>query len=225
MGNNRCYSLIAIAALCLLASNAWATVVWNLNPTNLNQATGTSQTYTTGGQSITAFGFNNNNGTGRPQQLFFKHENPINAGVEFGLGVANTADHEVQANSNGSPFDFIQFNLTSILKAGAANGGISVSSVQAGETFALYGSNKLGTLGTKLGGTFGSSSDNTFVNLPNFGKFDFYSVVAVSGDVLPSELRADFPAVPEMNALLPISVLAAMLVAGEMIRRRRVARG
>jgi hypothetical protein len=110
-----------------------------------------------------------------------------------------------------------------ILKSGATSGSISVSSIQAGESFAIYGSNKLGTLGTQLGGTFGSTFDNKFVSLPNFGQYSYYSIVAASVDVLPLALSANIPPVPEMNAMLPVIALLSVVGAVELFRRRRVA--
>jgi hypothetical protein len=224
---NRRVAAIGAAIFLTAISPAFAAVVWQLNPNNTNgPVNSTTQSYTVDGHTITATGYDNHNGIGTPTQLFFKSEQPINGGAEIGLGVANTSDHEVTAGSSASnPFDFIQFDLTSIIKAGAESGALSVASVQSGETFSIFGSNTAGTLGTQLGATFGSSSDNTFVNLPNFGQYNFYSVAAASGDVLPVALSAAFPSeVPEMNALLPIAALLGAIAMFEVTRRRRFAR-
>jgi hypothetical protein len=109
-----------------------------------------------------------------------------------------------------------------MLAAGMLNGQISVGSVQANEAFAIYGSNTLGTLGTQVGGTFGSAFDNQFVSIANFGQFNYYSIVAAADDVLPVAIQADLPPVPEMNALLPIAALILLLLAAHA-RRKRVA--
>jgi hypothetical protein len=217
---------LAASFICvLLATSASATIVWQLNPSHTNGPVGsTTRTYTSQGYSITASGFNNNGGIGTPQDLFYKSLTPINGGAEIGLGVTNTADHELQAGSSTSnPFDFIQFNLSMIIKSGATSGSISVSSIQPGESFAIFGSNKNGTLGTQLGGTFGSTFDNKFVSLPNFGQYNYYSIVAASADVLPVALSANIPPVPEMNAMLPIIGLLGVVGAVELFRRRRIA--
>lgn len=211
-----------LAVVGLAVHSACAAVVWDLNPQKLNQpAPASSQVYTSQGYSITAYGFNNEGGIGTPQQLFFKNVGPINGAYETGLGVSNTFDQELQVNANGSPFDFIQFDLSSIIRAGATNGAVAVSSLQTGESFSIYGSNMLGTLGTQLGGTFGNSVDAQFVNIPNFGTYQYYSIVAAAGDVLPSAVRADFPAVPEMNALIPVTALVGAIGAAELVRRRK----
>lgn len=223
---NRSGRAIGAAIFALSISPAFATVVWQLNPNNLDQPTGTTtESYTSGGYTITASGYDNNGGIGTPTQLYFKNVGPINGAFETGLGVNNTADHELQAGSSTSnPFDFIQLNLTSIVAAGATNGAVNVTSVQSGEAFTIFGSNTAGTLGTQLGGTYSSSFDNVFVNLPNFGQYNYYSIAAADGDVIVKAVSADFPAVPEMNALLPITALVTAVGLAEMVRRRRLAR-
>src|ERR1700719_4655162 len=106
-----------------------------------------------------------------------------------------------------------------MLAAGLLNGKISVGSIQANEAFAIYGSNTLGTLGTQVGGTFGSAFDNKFVSIPNFGQFHFYSIVAAAADVLPVAFQADLPAVPEMSAFFPIVGLLVAVGATPWLRR------
>src|SRR6267143_791982 len=157
----------------LMAASSWATLIWDLNPLHQNGAVGSSShTYTSMGFSITAYGFDNHSGIGTAHDLFYKSEADINGAVEFGLGLTNTPHNEIQAG----PLNFIQFDLTSVLASGLLNGMIKVGSIQANEAFAIYVSNTLGTLGAQLGGTFGSTFDNQFVNLPNFGQFKFYSI-------------------------------------------------
>jgi hypothetical protein len=61
--------------LALVVFSARATVVtWNLNPNNLNQPVGSSsRRYTVSGYTITAYGYDNNNGDGTLHQLFYKN--------------------------------------------------------------------------------------------------------------------------------------------------------
>src|SRR5437868_12245185 len=57
---------------------AQATIVWDLNPSDQNGPTGgSSQTFTSSGFSITAYGFDNNSGIGSAHDLFFKNVSPI----------------------------------------------------------------------------------------------------------------------------------------------------
>ena len=218
--SNRTFAKItAVLAIALLSvASASAAIVWDLNPNHQNGAVGSSShTYTTSGFSITAYGFDNHSGIGTAHELFYKNEGPINGAVEFGLGLTNIPDNEIQAGLH-----FIQFDFTSILAAGLLHGQISVGSIQANEAFAIYGSNTLGTLGTQVGGTFGSSFDNHFVSIPNFGQFHFYSIVAATADVLPISFQADLPAVPEMSAFFPIVGLLVAVGATQWLRRRRL---
>jgi hypothetical protein len=197
-------------------------VVWDLNPNHLDQAAGSSTVaYTQAGYTITASGYDNNNGVGTAHELYYKNKTDNNGAVEFGLGLVNTTDNELQVGSDGTPFQFIQFNLTSIVAAGFTDGKVKVGSIQAGEAFSIYGSNAAGILGTQLGGTFGSATDNKFVSIPDFGLYKYYSVVSADGDVLPISLSAEIPAIPEMNALLPIIGLIVAVGATNALRRRR----
>jgi hypothetical protein len=215
----RLFTIVSCAALiaAFTAASSRASVVWDLNPApRQNAPTGhTSITYTSSGFSITAYGFDNNAGVGTAHELYYKNVGDINGAVEFGLGLVNTPSNELQAGLH-----FIQFDFTSMLAAGMLNGQLSVGSVQANEAFAIYGSNSLGTLGTQVSGLFGSAFDNTFVSIPNFGQFHYYSVMAMADDVLPIAVQADLPAVPEMNAILPIAALLVLVFATNVWRRR-----
>src|SRR5947207_12695412 len=186
------FALIFIAAM----ATARATVVWDLNPTQQSAPVGgSSHTYTSSGFSITAYGFDNHSGIGTAHDLFYKDQSPIGGAVEMGLGLVNTLDNELQAGLH-----FIQFDFTAALAAGMMNGQLSVGSIQPGESFVIFGSNTLGVLGTQVSNLFGSSVDNQFVNIQNFGQFNYYSVMAITDDVLPVAVRADVNPVPEMNA-------------------------
>lgn len=213
----------AVAFTALIASASNAAIVWDLNPNDLNAPAGSNtQIFTSEGFSITARGFDNNNGIGTPRELYYKNKPPVDGAVEFGLGLV-TPHNEINAGPNG-PLNFIQFDVTAILAAGMFNGQISVGSLQPGEAFSIYGSNTVGTLGTQLSGPFpGLTFDNQFVPLPDFGLYNFYSIVASSGNVLPVALSAEIAPIPEMNALLPIAGLVLLIFAANG-RRKRTAR-
>jgi len=200
------------------AVSAQAAIVWDLNPTPRKDGGAGSAvlTYTTSGVSITAYGFDNHSGVGTAHELFYKNQMDKDGAVEFGLGLTNTLSNEIQPGLH-----FIQFDFTAAQAAGLFNGQISVGSVQPGELFAFYGSNTLGTLGTQVGGPFGSALDNQFVSIPNFGQFSYYSVVALAMDVLPVAVRGDLRPIPEMNALVPIAALLVVLLAAKSRRKRQ----
>jgi hypothetical protein len=205
----------AVFCAVFIAASSSAAIVWELNPTHQNAPVGsTSRTYTVSGFSITAYGFDNHAGIGTPHELYYKNVAEIGGAVEFGLGLVNTPNNELQTGLH-----FIQFDFTAMLAAGMLNGQISVGSVQANEAFAIYGSNTLGTLGAQVGSIFGSSFDNQFVSIPNFGQFNFYSIVAAADDVLPVAIQADLPPIPEMNAILPVAALLLLVLSTQAWRK------
>lgn len=205
----------AVVFLTVIAA-AQAAVVWDLNPSHSNAPVGgSSHTYTNSGFSITAYGFDNHSGIGTAHDLFYKNVSPIGGASEIGLGLTNVPDNELQPGLH-----FIQFDFTAALAAGMFNGQLSVGSIQTGESYAIFGSNALGTLGSQVSGVFGSAFDDQFVAIPNFGQFNYYSVLAMSNDVLPVAVRADVRPVPEMNALLPIAALLVLLAAANLRRKR-----
>jgi hypothetical protein len=208
--------LCAFLFLVVIAS-ARATIVWDLNPNDQNAPVGgSSHTFTSSGFSITAYGFDNHSGIGTAHDLFYKNVPEIGGAVETGLGLVNTPNNELQAGLH-----FIQFDFTAALAAGMFNGQLSVGSIQANESFTIFGSNTLGTLGTQVSGVFGSAFDNQFVAIPGFGQFNYYSVLAMSDDVLPVAIRADLPAVPEMNALIPVIAMLGLVIGCGLWRQRR----
>jgi hypothetical protein len=211
-------TLIAIALFA--ASPAWAVLVtWNLNPSGANAPVGSSsQNYTVSGYTITARGYDNNAGVGIAHNLYFKNLGQS----ERGLGLVGTPNNELQVGANGSPLQFIQLDLSSILAQGFTNGQISVGSVQSGESWFLYGSNTLGSLGVQLNATaFGSSTDEQFVNVPNFGTYHYISVVSGSVDVLPVAFQASVVPIPEAASIIPVLCLITVATAFEIRRRRR----
>src|SRR3989440_11850686 len=137
----------AVCALIFVAvaASASASIVWDLNPSDSNAAVGgSSHTYTSSGFSITAYGFDNHSGIGTAHDLFYKNVPEIGGATETGLGLVNTPKNELQAGLH-----FIQFDFTSALAAGMFNGQLSVGSIQANESFTIFGSNTLGTLGVQ----------------------------------------------------------------------------
>jgi hypothetical protein len=204
----------------LCVSSSWATLVtWNLNPSGASADVGSAtQDFTVSGYTITARGYDNNAGTGIAHELHFKNDGTD----EIGLGLTNTANYELQVSSNGTPLQFIQLDIRSILSQGFTNGKIEIGSVQSGELFNLYGSNTLGMLGTKLNATpYDSSKDDTFVSVPNYGSFQFISVVSAAADCLPVAFQATIVPIPEAASLVPAVCLIFAVTAFEARRRRR----
>ena len=222
---NRTWKTLArtVGLGCLLAAaNVGAAVIWDLNPNDLHAPVGSNQfTFSSQGAQITARGYTNVNGTYQGAELFFKNRPPDGGATEVGLGLANSPHNEINA---GTPFpNYIQLDLRSILSQGFTNGQIAVASLQNGESFQLFGSNAQGVLGTAITGPFaGLAFDNQFVAIPSFGTFQFISVVAASGNVLPSQFMAT--PIPEMATMMPIIGLLVAVGSTSLLRRRRAAR-
>jgi hypothetical protein len=212
-------TLLSCAAAFAVQSASAVLVTWDLNPTNANASVGSSsQTFTSSGYSLTAYGFDQVSGPDTGHTLYYK-----NSGIDHGLGLVGTPNNELQVNSDHTLPHYIQFDLTSLLLQGFTNGQIKISSVDPGEAWDIYGSNTLGELGTKLNGAaFGDSTNNTFVNVPNFGSFKYISVGANIDDVLPWSFQATIVPIPEAVSIVPVLLLVTVATAFEARRRRRV---
>jgi hypothetical protein len=219
----RSLSIAAAFALTLSSASA-ALVTWEFNPSGLNQAAGTGTlTYLQSGAPLTVTGRGNlaNGATGVDplEQLYYKNEPPHGGATERGLGIANSDAHELNIFPNGTPVQYMQLDLRALLAQGFMNGELAVGSMQNGEGFRLFGSNIEGALGMPLPGTWtGLAFDANFVAIPSFGSFNFVSIAAASGRILPIAFRAE--PIPELSALLPILGLLAAVGGTQLARRR-----
>jgi hypothetical protein len=162
---------------------------------------GTSQTYTAGTVTITAYGFRTN---GDPSQLFGK----TGGTNENGLGLVH--DESCSTCDEIDNGHFVQLDLQNLFNQGYTLTLVLVQSVQSGEGFKIFGSNTLGTLGTTSlasgSGGVGSCSGNAAcsVTVTDPGTYRFIGITATSADVLLSTLTATTPngPVPEPGTLL-----------------------
>jgi len=101
------------------------------------------------GVTITAYGYSNAGAL-----------NPVwqNAGGdENGLGIAGTSsDNEIDTNT------FVQVDLNGIITAGGKDPVMVVNSVQRGETYTVYGSNTLASIGVPLGQVIRTANNSPF---------------------------------------------------------------
>jgi hypothetical protein len=229
MKNNRTprlgKALAALSFICIfVGSSTWATLVtWNLNPAGTEGDAGSnSATFTQSGYSITAYGYTKaTTGSDTALNLYYKNQ----GADETGLGVVGPSDHELQGNGTG-PVQYITLDISALLaRGGITDGKIEIGSVQSSsnDTFNLYGSNTLGTLGAKIGGTYDSTSDQVFLSIASFGSYNYISIGSVTGDALPIAFQANCSPVPEMSALFPIVGLIVAVSATQLLRRRRMA--
>ncbi|HEV7219347.1 MAG TPA: PEP-CTERM sorting domain-containing protein [Terriglobales bacterium] len=156
---------------------------------------GAMDTFTAGGSSITVWGFSDGSTAADDDSthLFFKN----GTGDENGLGLNDgDVDNEISGTA------FIQFTAAGIKT-------ISIGSVQSGETYQLYGSNTLGTLGTKIGSV--GTADATNLNLAAIdGTWTYVSLFAPSGNVLLDNATAAAPVVPEPGATTMLMTLGVV---------------
>lgn len=147
---------VLIAGIAFLtAGPAWAgniTVNFSACPSGYTcpGAIGTSQTYSSAGYTITAYGFQHNAaGSYSATDLYVKES----GGDESGLGISNETNHEIDSNQ------MIQLDLTNLANAGITSGSLMIGSVQSGEGYAISKSNAIGTLGSlELTGTLDETS-------------------------------------------------------------------
>lgn len=206
--------------LCAFAASpGWATVVtWSFNPSNTEGPTGsTSTSFASEGYNLEAYGYAIG-ATNTPLGLYYK-----SAGADLpGLGVVSTSDHQLQGNG-WSPTAFIQLDVGSLVSQGFTDGKIQIGNVYNSETFVIFGSSSLGDPGQQLGGIYGSSSNLSFINLADFTSYDYISIGATNGGVLPVAFQATLTPIPELGALFPIVGLVVAVAITEILRRRRAA--
>ena len=136
---------------------------------------GPTETVTSGGASLTVTGYS---AAGVPSNLFAKNEGP----TEFGLGMASGADHEIAGSLT------LQVDLQQILALQPSSITIGISSLQAGETYQIWGSHAAGTPVTLLA----SNQSGTTFNLTN-DQFRFITISSPNASVLLDSLVATVP--------------------------------
>ena len=156
-----------------IAAIAWATTAQAAVEIDFNNPTGnlgTSEVYTSGSLTVTAYGFNDEN---TPGDLWGKSD----GGDEEGLGLASdpSGQHEIwYANDDFATVPFISLDVSALF--GQVSGAqVFFGSTTAGEVWYILGSNTAGVLGTLLDG---GTSEGTWIDLLNWGDYDYYQFVS-----------------------------------------------
>lgn len=145
---------------------------------------GNSANYTSNGDTITVTAFSiTGNG------LFIK----TGSGDEHGLGMTGESDHEIE------PGEFVQVNVSNLIKAGLTSAVLTFGSVQPGEGYQICTTN---TPGSDAGNCFTGHLDGQPVTV-NFAGSKYIDVSASSGDVL---LATGLVATPEPSNLMLLGI-------------------
>jgi len=137
---------------------------------------GTSQTYTTNGLTITAYGFTNSS---TPTALY---GNNACGTSNDGLGTAGVANNQISTKT------WVQLDLSQLISKGAQNVTMVVNGIQCSEGYDIYGSTSQGTLGTLL--VANATAANKGFSVPSYPAFAFISIRAHSGTVLVGSISA-----------------------------------
>jgi len=202
----------ALGILLFAAGSARADLLYTFNsPTG---DLGTSETYTTGGVSVTARGYTSANAA----STLWGKSDPVPD--ENGLGMKFGSDNEID-NSH-----YVQLDLTDVFnKLNVSSLTMQIGSVQAGESYRIYGSNSVASKGTLL---VSGSLDLQNISLPSVGTYKYYSVTANIGDVLITSLavagtsKEPPPSAPEPASFVLFGIGAVGLL-GFARRQRRAA--
>src|SRR5665213_1855255 len=166
---------------CTGSCTAGSPLSWNLRSKLGNL--GNSYSWTSGGIALKAYGYNNN---GSATALYAKNE----SSTESGLGIASDGDFEINTST------FIQLDVTALEAAGVSNAQISFNSVQSGESWKVYGSNTLGTLGTFLSG---GSSQGVLMAMPGYGVYKYIGITAGAANIDIAAVASTAPTTCSIN--------------------------
>jgi hypothetical protein len=195
--------LLFAAVLLLLAVPAFAdtvdTFLFNVNAGDI----GKTDLLKLGAVQFLISGFNTPGVTG---DLWEKNLGP----TEFGLGLMNQVDHEIGIGGT----DFAQLDISKLAaNPSVVSVAVGINSIQAGESYDVWGSNTAGSLGSLIAS---NQTDPNFT-LP-LAPFQFISITAGSGDVLLDDVVVTV-ATPEPGSGL-LFVIGGMLLAAGMLYKK-----
>jgi hypothetical protein len=203
--------LLGIGILCaapVLADSADSVTIFTFE--SKPNPLGASETYTSGGLSLTAHSFGSN---GQPLNLFLNPTPPTGTSLgRPGLGQGTGS----LAQGNG----FIELDITNILDARATGLTISITSLTPGSSWNVFQSNTLGDRGTEIA----SNQTALTFTLPSLGDFKFISIGRSTGSIVLDDVDVTLPGPihttePSSAGLLMIG-LGALVAAGTLVKKR-----
>ena len=117
---------LANTAISTCTQACGTTAIWDFSSPLGNL--GTSEPYVSNGLTITAFGYSTSNAP----VAMYGHNDDLS---DLGIGIAGTSNNKIDTTH------YVQLDLGAVIAAGATNVMVTVSSVQAGESYSVYGSN------------------------------------------------------------------------------------
>jgi hypothetical protein len=207
-------------SFALLSLPAWADTILYDFGNAIGGPVGAAQETISGspsGPSLTAYGYTAAN---VPLNLYWK-----NAGAdEHGLGFVGTFDNEETLNPNGTAYaNYMEIQVGPILTYTSPQ--IRIQSTTGPEKWDLWGTNTLGNDATFTSVLSAQTADNTWVNIPNWGTYQYYAVTvhpdpsSSSDNILFDAIQANTPT-PEPGTL-PMMAGGILLAAGLCRKARR----
>ena len=201
-------SLLVLCISGFGVGHCWAST-FNFYPSGSagNTSLSSPQTYTSGANSITVYGYECDNGGGNDHaclsgtslaggvtvdsaSLYTKNDGTN----ERGTGVAN----DPLGNNEISNKTFLDLDMTNL---GATSGTLTISSLQEDESFMFcYGNSNSGWNSNSCSAVFTGAGTNLTENF-NLGAYHDISLIAVDGDVLLSSVATTSSPVPEPGSL------------------------
>ena len=160
-------TLLGIVALATATAGQAAVEIDFNNPTgNL----GTSETYSSGSLTVTAYGYDDEND---PTDLYGKSD----GGNEEGLGLATdpSNQHEIYyAGDNFATVPFISLDVSALFGQ-VCGAEVFFNSTTNGEVWGIFGSDDMGVLGDLL---LVGDDEGVWHSLSGWGDYDFYQFVS-----------------------------------------------